>query len=99
LSWTSGGGREHNAPEEIRMGPDHDSLEDASPLTEWSASIDKARRVGKVRIEYFADRDLNVPEGIELVLTTEQVTQMRESLQRLEADLRANPEQVSKGSK
>ena len=76
------------------MVPDHNNLDDACPLTDWNTSIDKAKSVGKVRIEYFVDKDLNVPEGIELVLTTEQVTQMRQSLQKLEADLRANPTQI-----
>jgi hypothetical protein len=81
------------------MAPDHDNLDDACPLTGWNTSVDKAKSVGKVRIEYFMDKDLNVPEGIELVLTTEQVTQMRQSLQRLEADLSAHPSQASKETK
>ena len=81
------------------MVPDHNNLDDACPLTDWNTSVDKTKSVGKVRIEYFVDKDLNVPEGIELILTTEQVTQMRQSLQRLEADLRANPAQAPKGTK
>jgi hypothetical protein len=67
-------------------------------VMDWNTSVDKANSLGKVRIGYLADRDLNVPEDIELVLTTEQVTLMRQSLEKLEANLKVSAEQAPAGT-